>query len=107
MSTLAQFLVVHVHVRVKLECVGAFKNATLVNARASLLEEGIARFDILQQADDPACFVLVEVYRNPDAPARHKETSHYATWRDSVAPMMAEPRSSVKFTPQFPDLSGW
>lgn len=100
-------LVVHVHVRVKPECIAAFQQATRENARCSLQEPGIARFDILQQADDPARFILVEAYRTPEAPAAHKETAHYAKWRDAVAPMMAEPRSSVKFTNVFPEDSGW
>jgi autoinducer 2-degrading protein len=90
-------LVVHVHVHVKPECVGSFQQATIENARNSLREPGIARFDIVQQQDDPTRFVLVEAYRTADAPARHKETAHYAKWRDTVAGMMAEPRSSVKF----------
>jgi (4S)-4-hydroxy-5-phosphonooxypentane-2,3-dione isomerase len=96
-------LVVHVHVRVNSECVEAFKAATLVNAWESIREPGIARFDVMQQADDPMRFVLVEAYRTPDAPAAHKETKHYAVWRDTVAPMMAEPRSSVKFASLFPE----
>jgi quinol monooxygenase YgiN len=100
-------LVVHVHVHVKPEHVAAFQAATLVNARASLQEPGIARFDVVQQADDPARFVLVEVYRTPAAAAAHKETAHYATWRDTVAPMMAAPRSSVKFANVFPADAGW
>ena len=90
-------LVVHVLVRVKPECVEAFKAATLANARASLREPGIARFDVVQAADEPARFLLVEAYRTAAAPAAHKETAHYALWRDTVAPMMAEPRSSVKY----------
>jgi (4S)-4-hydroxy-5-phosphonooxypentane-2,3-dione isomerase len=96
-------LVVHVHVRVKPEFVEPFKQATLANARQSAREPGIAQFTILQQPDDPTRFVLVEAYRTADAPAAHKETKHYQTWRDAVAPMMAEPRSSVKFTNVFPD----
>jgi len=100
-------LVVHVHVHVKPESVDAFKAATIENARASLREPGIARFDLIQQTDDPTCFVLVEVYRTPDDPARHKETTHYAKWRDAVAPMMAEPRSSVKYANVFPEDAGW
>jgi len=95
-------LVVHVHVHVKPESVTAFREATLANARASLQEPGVARFDVLQQEDDPTRFVLVEAYRSPDAPAAHKATPHYAAWRDTVAPMMAEPRASVKFTNLFP-----
>jgi quinol monooxygenase YgiN len=100
-------LIVHVHVHVKPDCVEAFQAATLENARASVREPGIARFDVLQQADDPTRFVLVEVYRSPDAPAAHKQTAHYAKWRDAVAPMMAEPRASVKLRSVFPDDAGW
>jgi quinol monooxygenase YgiN len=91
-------LIVHVHVRVKTESLEAFKAATIANATASRLEPGIARFDLLQQADDPSRFVLVEAYRTSEAPAAHKETEHYKRWRDTVAGMMAEPRQSVKFT---------
>ncbi|MES2694337.1 MAG: antibiotic biosynthesis monooxygenase [Verrucomicrobiota bacterium] len=100
-------LIVHVQVRVKPENVEAFKTATLANARASVQEPGIARFDVVQQADDPTRFVLVEAYRTPAAPAAHKETAHYATWRDTVAPMMAEPRTSVKFANVFPADDAW
>ena len=100
-------LVVHVHVRVKPEDVEAFKRATLENAQASVQEPGIARFDVMQQQDDPTRFLLVEAYRTADAPAKHKETTHYAKWRDTVAPMMAEARSSVKFTNLFPADSKW
>ncbi len=100
-------LVVHVHVRVKPDSVEAFKQATLENARQSLQEPGIAGFDVMQQQDDPTRFVLVEAYRNAGAPTAHKETRHYAAWRDAVAPMMAEPRSSVKFTNVFPADQDW
>lgn len=100
-------LVVHVHVHVKFEHVAAFKAATLANAQASVREPGIARFDFVQQADDPTRFVLIEVYRTPAAPGAHKETAHYATWRDTVAPMMASPRTSAKFANVFPEDSGW
>ena len=100
-------LVVHVMVRVKPECVESFKQATIANARQSLQEPGIARFDVVQQTDDPTRFVLVEAYRSPDAPAKHKETAHYATWRDTVAPMMAEPRTSVKFAAVYPADDAW
>jgi quinol monooxygenase YgiN len=95
-------LVVHVHVRVKPEFVEAFRQASIENARASVREPGIARFDVAQQADDPTRFVLVEAYRTPEATTAHKETAHYAVWRDKVAPMMAEPRSSVKYSNVFP-----
>jgi (4S)-4-hydroxy-5-phosphonooxypentane-2,3-dione isomerase len=100
-------LVVHVHVHVKAEHVRAFKAATIANAQASVREPGIARFDVVQQTDDPTRFVLVEVYRDTNAPAAHKETPHYGTWRDSVAPMMASPRTSVKFENVFPDDTAW
>jgi quinol monooxygenase YgiN len=100
-------LIVHVHVHVKPECVDAFRTASLENARQSIQEPGIARFDVVQQADDPTRFVLVEVYRTDDAPARHKETAHYARWRDAVAGLMAEPRRSVKFRNVFPDDTAW
>ena len=100
-------LVVHVHVRVKHECAGAFAVATLENARQSVCEPGIARFDVVRQADDPERFVLIEAYRTVQAAAAHKETPHYQIWRDTVAPMMAEPRSSVKFASVFPDDAGW
>ena len=96
-------LVVHVQVRVRPERVADFLTATLANARASLAEPGVLRFDVIQDQADPAHVVLVEVYRDPDAAAAHKETAHYATWRDTVAEMMAEPRSSTKFAPVFPD----
>ena len=100
-------LIVHVHVHVKPEAVEAFRAASLENARASVGEPGIARFDVCQQADDPTRFVLVEVYRDADAPAKHKETAHYAAWRDAVAPMMAEPRRSVKYTNAYPTDEAW
>jgi autoinducer 2-degrading protein len=100
-------LVVHVFVHVKSDQVDAFKEASLENARNSVQEPGIARFDVIQQQDDPTRFVLVEVYRTPDDPARHKETAHYLKWRDTVAEMMAEPRSSIKYANVFPDEQGW
>ncbi len=100
-------LIVHVQVQVKAECVEAFKAATLANARASVREPGIARFDVVQQANDPTRFVLVEVYRDAGAPAAHKATAHYAAWRDAVAPMMATPRTSVSYGHVFPDDAGW
>lgn len=100
-------LIVHVHVHVKPEFVEAFKAASLDNASHSVQEPGVARFDVIQQTGDPTRFVLVEVYRTADDPARHKETAHYASWRDAVAEMMAEPRQSTKFDNVFPDDSGW
>jgi (4S)-4-hydroxy-5-phosphonooxypentane-2,3-dione isomerase len=100
-------LVVHVHVHVKPEHVDAFREATLANARESVKEPGIARFDVVQDLEDKTRFVLVEVYRTPEAPAAHKETAHYLKWRDAVAPMMAEPRTSRKYANCFPGNEGW
>ena len=99
--------IVHVHVHVKPEFVEAFQQATIENARKSVQEPGIARFDVIQQTDDPARFVLVEVYRDASAPGKHKETAHYARWRDEVSKMMIEPRSSVKYGNLFPEDGGW
>ena len=99
-------LIVHVHVHVQPEQVEAFAQASADNARASLHEPGIARFDVLQQADDPTRFLLVEVYRTAEDPARHKQTAHYQRWRDAVESMMAEPRRSVKYRDVFPSDEG-
>jgi autoinducer 2-degrading protein len=90
-------MIVHVHVHVKPDSVDAFRIATIENARNSRQEPGIERFDVLQQADDPARFLLIEIYREPEAQLRHRETAHYAVWREAVAPMMAEPRNGVKY----------
>jgi len=90
-------LVVLVHIKVKPSDVEAFKAATVINAEASRKEAGIARFDLLQQSDDVTRFVLIEAYRNENAPAEHKETAHYKQWRETVEGMMGEPRRSVKF----------
>jgi len=100
-------LIVHVFAHVKSDKMEAFRSATLENARHSIKEPGIARFDVLQQEDDPTRFVLVEVYRTAEDPGRHKETPHYQKWRDTVADMMAEPRTSVKYTNVFPGEKGW
>ena len=100
-------LVVHVHVHVKPECVNDFTLASVANAKESVQEPGMARFDVIQNNDDPTRFVLVEVYRTAEDPARHKETAHYVTWRDTVADMMAEPRSAVKFENIFPEDQAW
>jgi quinol monooxygenase YgiN len=95
--------VIHVHVHVRPEGVEAFREASLTNAKDSLREPGVARFDVIQQQDDVTRFILVEAYRTAGAIAAHKETAHYATWRDAVAPLMAEPRQSTKFVNVFPD----
>ena len=99
--------IVHVHVNVKPEFVGAFKQATIENASNSVNEAGIARFDVIQQTDDSTKFILVEVYKTEEAPAMHKETAHYARWRDAVAEMMAEPREGIKYVNVFPDDANW
>ena len=100
-------LIVHVHVHVKPEFVEAFKAAATENARNSVQEPGIARFDVIQQEDDPARFILVEMYRSQEATVAHKETRHYAIWRDTVAEMMAEPRTAVRFGNVWPDDDGF
>ncbi len=101
-------LIVHVHARVRPGRVEDFLAATLVNAQASLAEPGVLRFDVIQDRADPAHVVLVEIYRDDDASAAHKLTPHYATWRDCVAEMMAQPRNSTRFAAVFPAQSaGW
>ncbi len=100
-------LVVHVHVHIKEDKIEEFKKISLENAQNSLGEPGIARFDVIQQNDDKSKFVLTEVYKTTDAPAKHKETEHYKKWKGSVADMMTEPRYSVKFSNLFPDDSDW
>ena len=99
--------IVHVFVHVKPEHLEAFKAATIENARNSVQEPGIARFDVVQQADDPTRFVLIEVYRTPDDPAKHKETAHYNKWREVCEPMLAVPRTRIVYDNIFPDEQGW
>ena len=100
-------LIAHVRIHVRPEFVDAFRDATVENARNSIQEPGIARFDVVQQINDPTRFVLVEVYHDETASKAHKETPHYAKWRDAVAPMMAETRASEKFTNLFPYDNDW
>ena len=101
-------LAVHVHARVRPERVEDFLAATLANARESLAEPGVLRFDVIQDQADPEHVVLTEVYRDDDASAAHKATAHYAVWRDSVADMMAGPRASTRFSAVFPGRdAGW
>src|SRR6188472_1292558 len=100
-------LIVHVYVHVNPHRVDDCITATLVNARNSVQEPGVMRFDVVQQDDDPTRFLLIEIYRTPADPAKHKETAHYATWRDTVEPMMAEPRRSVKYHALFPEAASW
>jgi quinol monooxygenase YgiN len=99
--------IVLVHVSVKPEFIEAFKKASIENASNSVKEEGIARFDVIQQAEDPTKFILVEVYKTAEAPVAHKATQHYARWRDTVADMMAEPRQGIKYTNIFPEDAHW
>jgi len=100
-------VIVHVAARVKPDRIEAFRAATIENARNSVREPGVARFDVVQRADDPGCFLLLEVYRSEEAVAAHKETAHYQRWRDAVADMMLEPRSSTRFTSVFPADGDW
>jgi len=99
--------IVHVHIRVKEDNIEAFINATLENAKNSVKEPGIARFDVIQELEDPSRFLLVEVYRTVEDSVKHKETAHYAQWRDIVADMMAEPRKGIKYNNLFPEDFGW
>lgn len=99
--------IVHVFVHVKIDQIESFKAATIENASYSIQEPGVARFDVIHRQDDTARFVLVEVYRTPEDPAKHKDTAHYQKWLDTVADMMAEPRTSIKYTNVFPDEQGW
>jgi quinol monooxygenase YgiN len=98
-------LIVHVHIQVKPDRLEDFKAASVANATNSVKEPGIARFDVLQQQDDPTRFLLVEIYRTAEATAAHKQTNHYKTWAETVADMMAVPRQSVKFENVFPEDS--
>jgi (4S)-4-hydroxy-5-phosphonooxypentane-2,3-dione isomerase len=91
-------LILQVNIHVLAEHLEAFKEATMENGRNSRREPGVARFDVLQQSDDPTRFVLVEVYRNAEAPAKHKESAHYAAWIEKVTPMLAEPRTRLWYT---------
>src|SRR5450432_4905364 len=104
---LTSLLIVHVHVHVLPDGVEAFRAASLENSRASLKEPGIARFDVVQSTEDPTRFVLVEVYRTPDAPAAHKATAHYARWRDAVADLMAEQRTAARYVNVAPEDGDW
>ena len=99
--------IVLVHVHVEPEFVEVFKQASVENASSSVKEPGITRFDVIQQTDDPTRFILVEIYKSAEAQAAHKETVHYAKWRDTVVEMMAEPRQGIKYTNIFPADEGW
>ena len=99
--------IVHVHIQVKPEFIEEFKAVSIANARDSLKESGVARFDVIQQVDDPSHFELIEVYRTPSDPPKHKETAHYNKWRELAEPMLAEPRSRTVYENIFPDDKGW
>ena len=100
-------VIMHVFIQVKPEYLEAFKAATIENAKNSIQEPGIARFDVIQQEDDPTRFVLVEVYRTAEAPAKHKETAHFLKWFDTAAEMMAVPRTRIFYSNVFPDDADW
>jgi quinol monooxygenase YgiN len=100
-------IIVHVHINVKPEFIEDFKQVTLENARNSIQEPGIARFDVIQNTENPSHFLLLEVYRTVDASGKHKDTRHYQVWRETVQKMMAEPRRSEKYTNIFPDDKSW
>jgi len=99
--------IVHVHIHVKPEFVEAFKQSTVENASKSIQESGIVRFDVIQQADDPTRFILVEIHKTAEASAAHKETAHYRLWRDAVMKMMAEPRQGIRYVSIFPSNENW
>ena len=99
--------IVHVYCHVKPESIDDFKQITIENARNSVQEPGVARFDVMQHSDDPTRFVLVEVYHTSDDPSLHRETAHYAAWVAAAQDMLAEPRSKAIFNSVFPDESGW
>lgn len=100
-------IIVQIHIHVKPEFVDAFRSATIENARNSVQEPGIAQFAFLQVPDNPNKFLLIEAYRTTEAQAAHKETKHYQIWRDTVADMMAEPRSGVRYESIFPPDESW
>lgn len=99
--------IVHVHIHVKPEFVEQFKNISIENARSSLQEPGIARFDVIQQTDDPSRFELIEVYRTSEDPAIHKETIHYNKWRENAEPLLVEARSRTVYSNIFPADKDW
>ncbi len=100
-------LIVMVYTHVKPECIEAFKEASIENARCSRNEPGVKRFDVIQQLDDPTRFILVEVYKTEAAQAAHKETTHYIQWRDAVAEMMVEARQGIKYRNISPLDADW
>ncbi len=100
-------LIAIINVHVKPEAIEPFKAASLDNASHSIKEPGVIRFDVYQQTDDPTRFVLLEVYKTEADPARHRETAHYLRWRETVADLMAEPRSRATYQAVFPAEAEW
>jgi autoinducer 2-degrading protein len=100
-------IVVLVHIHVKEEAIEGFKEAIMANATESVKEPGVARFDVIQQRDDPQRFVLVEAYFEQEAIARHKETPHYLAWREAAEPMMVEPRQGIPHLSVWPEDQAW
>lgn len=98
-------LIVNLHV--KAEHLEAFRQATRENARNSVKEPGVVRFDVLEQTEDPTRFVLYEVYRDNDAPAQHRETAHYKAWVAKVPDMLEEPRTRTFYTNFCPADAEW
>ena len=99
--------ILHVFIHVKNDKVEEFKAATVENARSSLKELGVVRFDVIQEIEDPTRFLLVEVYRTPEDAAKHKETNHYKHWHEIAEPLMMEPRTRISYRNVFPGESGW
>jgi quinol monooxygenase YgiN len=95
-------VIVHIHFHVKPEMVDAFRRVASDNARDSSREPGVARFEVIQQADDPTRFVLVEHYRTPEDVARHRDTAHFRSWNEASPPMLAEPKVRVEYTAVYP-----
>jgi autoinducer 2-degrading protein len=104
---MAAMYIVHVSIHVKGDRIGEFKAVSLDNAKHSVEEQGVARFDVIQETENPTRFLLVEVYRSQEAAAEHKKTAHYERWRVAVEPLLAEPRTRIFYTNVFPDERGW
>jgi autoinducer 2-degrading protein len=94
--------ILHVHVHVKPEHLDAFQTATIENAGHSVQEPGCVRFDVIQQADDPTRFVLIEIYRDAESHAAHRETPHYHAWIERATDMLAEPRTRTVYRNVYP-----
>jgi len=103
----AAMYIVHVSIHVKGDKIDEFKLVSLDNAQHSVQEAGVARFDVIQESENPTRFLLVEVYRSEQAAAEHKTTTHYERWRVAVEPLLAEPRTRIIYKNIFPDEQGW